>query len=77
MFISGVTGATIKIDKFGDSEGNFSVLALKEKDITDRNFTCDFQMMPVAYFIEGVEIPVSELILFYAWRSIRLLFLLV
>lgn len=61
VIFSGVTGATIKIDQFGDSEGNFSVLALKEKHITDRNFTCDFQMMPVAYFLEGVEIPVSEL----------------
>lgn len=29
LFISGVTGATIKIDSNGDSEGNFSVLALK------------------------------------------------
>lgn len=60
---TGVTGATIKIDKFGDSEGNFSVLALKEFKLSTTNtsnFTCDYHMVPVAYFQQGVAFPVSE-----------------
>lgn len=61
MILPGVTGATIKIDEFGDSEGNFSVLAMKEWPLTGRNFTCHYHMVPVAIFIQGDELPVSEL----------------
>ncbi|XP_026477197.1 receptor-type guanylate cyclase Gyc76C-like [Ctenocephalides felis] len=50
-----VTGATIRLDKNGDSEGNFSVLALKPFNLTLRdggtNFTCDHSMIPVGYFL--------------------------
>jgi guanylate cyclase len=53
-----ITGATIKIDKNGDSEGNFSVLALKPSDTASReNFTCDLAMIPVAHFQEGEDFP--------------------
>ncbi|XP_055590315.1 receptor-type guanylate cyclase Gyc76C-like [Uranotaenia lowii] len=45
-----IAGAMIRIDNFGDSEGNFSVLALKEETYTEANFTCAFQMKPVAHF---------------------------
>lgn len=58
---SGVTGSTIKIDSNGDSEGNFSVLALKPHTFLVReNITCDFAMLPVAYFQQGEKLPVSE-----------------
>lgn len=56
LSLAGITGATIKIDANGDSEGNFSVLALKP---SRENFSCNFQMVPVAYFQQG-ENPVSE-----------------
>nr|XP_040236766.2 receptor-type guanylate cyclase Gyc76C-like isoform X1 [Anopheles coluzzii]XP_040236767.2 receptor-type guanylate cyclase Gyc76C-like isoform X1 [Anopheles coluzzii]XP_049465860.1 receptor-type guanylate cyclase Gyc76C-like isoform X1 [Anopheles coluzzii]XP_049465861.1 receptor-type guanylate cyclase Gyc76C-like isoform X1 [Anopheles coluzzii]XP_049465862.1 receptor-type guanylate cyclase Gyc76C-like isoform X1 [Anopheles coluzzii]XP_049465863.1 receptor-type guanylate cyclase Gyc76C-like i len=45
-----VAGATIKIDDYGDSEGNFSVLALKREFYEEANFSCEFQMRPVAHF---------------------------
>ncbi|PBC33701.1 Guanylate cyclase 32E [Apis cerana cerana] len=48
-----VSGATIKFDKFGDSEGNFSVLALKKDPFRLNNFSCDFQMKPVGQFQQG------------------------
>lgn len=67
----------IRIDEFGDSEGNFSVLALKNEFYTEGNFSCDFQMKPVAHFQmrqfqqsndssqkRSDEIPVSESSLF-------------
>lgn len=57
---SGVTGSTIKIDSSGDSEGNFSVLALKPYKMTRDNFSCDLHMVPVAYFQQGRKFPVSE-----------------
>lgn len=65
IFVQGITGATIKLDEFGDSEGNFSVLALKQSNssVGDRaNFVCDFQMTPVGHFQQGAngEFPVSE-----------------
>ncbi|VEN37483.1 unnamed protein product [Callosobruchus maculatus] len=47
-----ITGAMMKIDKNGDSEGNFSVIAFthpREKVVHD-NFTCSFQMRPVVQF---------------------------
>jgi len=56
----GVSGATIKLDKYGDSEGNFSVLALKKEPLYRDNFTCEYQMAPVGQFQQG-EILVSEL----------------
>lgn len=61
MSIAGVTGATIKIDHSGDSEGNFSVLALKPQMFRENTFTCDYHMVPVAVFIQGDDFPVSEL----------------
>ncbi|XP_032674981.1 receptor-type guanylate cyclase Gyc76C-like [Odontomachus brunneus] len=48
-----VSGATIKLDQFGDSEGNFSVLALKKEPFKLSNFTCDYQMKPVGQFQQG------------------------
>uniref|UniRef100_A0A182MXC5 Guanylate cyclase n=1 Tax=Anopheles dirus TaxID=7168 RepID=A0A182MXC5_9DIPT len=45
-----VAGATIKIDDYGDSEGNFSVLALKRDFYEEANFSCEYQMRPVAHF---------------------------
>ncbi len=51
-----VTGAEIFIDKNGDSEGNFSVLALKESNFTlkENNFFCAFHMVPIATF-QGIN----------------------
>lgn len=50
-----ITGATMQIDRYGDSEGNFTVLALaKSKDeIVSGNFTCPYQMRPVGQFHQG------------------------
>lgn len=61
--VLGVTGSTIKIDGNGDSEGNFSVLALKPYKMTRDNFSCDLHMVPVAYFQQGDDFPVSEFFL--------------
>lgn len=57
-----VTGSTIKIDRNGDSEGNFSVLALKQfsHTLANKSNACDFYMVPVAYFHQGDDFPVSE-----------------
>jgi hypothetical protein len=64
----GVTGAEIWIDENGDSEGNFSVLALKESQFStkDSNFTCDRHMVQVATFQgrnTNNSLPVSEFFL--------------
>lgn len=63
-FNLGITGATIKIDLHGDSEGNFSVLSLKPStvNIAPGNFTCDLHLVPVAFFQQGINntFPVSE-----------------
>ncbi|XP_011308844.1 guanylate cyclase 32E isoform X2 [Fopius arisanus] len=48
-----VSGQTIKLDKAGDSEGNFSVLALKKDHFTQVNLSCEFQMKPVGQFQQG------------------------
>lgn len=48
-----VSGAVIKLDKDGDSEGNFSVLALKKDPFRLFNFSCDYQMKPVGQFQQG------------------------
>ena len=61
-----MSGATIKIDKFGDSEGNFSVLALKKDPFHINNFSCYYQMKPVGQFQQG-ETLVSELFTTLAW----------
>lgn len=52
-----ITGATMQLDKNGDSEGNFSVLALTRtnRSVTE-NFSCDYQMRPVGQFQPG-EFP--------------------
>ncbi|XP_059218039.1 receptor-type guanylate cyclase Gyc76C isoform X1 [Stomoxys calcitrans] len=58
-----VTGATIKIDNNGDSEGNFSVLAYKPFRYSYRdNLLCNFHMVPVAHFQQGSDIPEYKLI---------------
>lgn len=62
-FVLGITGSTIKIDQFGDSEGNFSVLAIQPHNASDHlrdNFTCNYLMTPVAHFQQGNDFPVSE-----------------
>lgn len=70
-----VTGSTIKIDKFGDSEGNFSVLALKPESANfanGDNFTCTMHMIPVANFHQrGGEndLPVSEFRIYFKCPS--------
>ncbi|KAJ8681432.1 hypothetical protein QAD02_017219, partial [Eretmocerus hayati] len=48
-----VSGATIKLDQRGDSEGNFSVLALRKDLLHFNNFSCDYQMKPVGQFHQG------------------------
>ncbi|XP_077302686.1 receptor-type guanylate cyclase Gyc76C-like isoform X2 [Arctopsyche grandis] len=53
-----ITGATIKVDEHGDSEGNFTVLALKPYTPSHRervNFSCDYQMVPVGHFQQGLN----------------------
>ncbi|XP_036326361.1 receptor-type guanylate cyclase Gyc76C-like [Rhagoletis pomonella] len=58
-----ITGATIKIDQNGDSEGNFSVLAYKpHKHYFSDNVSCNSHMVPVAYFQQGEDIPEYKLI---------------
>ncbi|XP_030570919.1 receptor-type guanylate cyclase Gyc76C-like [Drosophila novamexicana] len=58
-----VTGSTIKIDQYGDSEGNFSVLAYKpHKWNISENIRCNYHMVPVAYFHQGEELPEYKLI---------------
>lgn len=58
----GITGSSIKMDHNGDSEGNFSVAALKPYRYVYStkmyNFTCDYFIRPVAGFQQG-ENPVS------------------
>lgn len=58
----GITGATIKIDGNGDSEGNFSVLSLKPSTVNIGNFSCNLHLVPVAFFQQGINnaFPVSE-----------------
>ncbi|KAK3910945.1 Receptor-type guanylate cyclase Gyc76C [Frankliniella fusca] len=56
------TGATIKIDEQGDSEGNFSVLALKPYNFQLNNFTCAFHMIPVGQFHHQGKSPEYKLI---------------
>lgn len=57
-------GATIKLDAQGDSEGNFSVLAVKKFDLSvslfNTNFTCDYSMITVGQFQQGDPLPVRK-----------------
>ncbi|XP_020815689.1 receptor-type guanylate cyclase Gyc76C [Drosophila serrata] len=58
-----ITGSTIKIDQYGDSEGNFSVLAYKPYKWNNSNgIACNYHMVPVAYFHQGEELPEYKLI---------------
>lgn len=53
----------MKLDKNGDSEGNFSVLALVPTSDTKvyKNYTCSHQMRPVGQFFQlDSAYPVSE-----------------
>jgi hypothetical protein len=58
-----ITGATMKLDDNGDSEGNFSVLAFQQ--VTNNkhvygNFACSYQMRPVGqFFQQWDDFPVS------------------
>ncbi|KAJ8947966.1 hypothetical protein NQ318_021064, partial [Aromia moschata] len=59
-----VTGAMMKLDENGDSEGNFSVLAFKKTYSHTRvryNFSCNYQMRPVGQFFQGSESPQYDL----------------
>lgn len=57
--ILGVTGAMIRIDNNGDSEGNYTVLAVKFNNVSRRiavakkvanDFYCHYEMVPVGRF---------------------------
>lgn len=65
-----ISGATIKIDRHGDSEGNFSVLAFKNAppvNIT-HNISCSQYLVPVASFLQGDnDMPVSESPFFFLY----------
>lgn len=55
----------MKLDQNGDSEGNFSVLALRKVLDNDQhvhgNFLCNYQMRPVGQFYQQPgDFPVSE-----------------
>lgn len=55
----------MQLDENGDSEGNFSVLALVQTphQVVHKSFNCSYQMRPVGQFYEhGGAIPVSEFI---------------
>lgn len=55
----------MKLDKNGDSEGNFSVLAFRELSNDAKvidNFSCKYQMRPVGQFYQSDQFPVSEFI---------------
>lgn len=58
----------MQLDNNGDSEGNFSVLALTHtphNSTVYKNFTCPYQMRPVGQFYQhGGKIPVSEFTVF-------------
>lgn len=57
----------MKIDKNGDSEGNFSVLALvpTTNNVVYKDYKCNYQMRPVGQFFQlDSAYPVSEFIVF-------------
>lgn len=45
-----VTGAQMKLDHNGDSEGNFTVVSLQPYNLTVQNFSCRYHLLPVGYF---------------------------
>ncbi|XP_072387454.1 receptor-type guanylate cyclase Gyc76C-like isoform X1 [Diabrotica undecimpunctata] len=53
-----ITGALMKLDKNGDSEGNYSVIAFSEPQnkIVRYNFSCDYQMRPVGQFYQSSDV---------------------
>ncbi|XP_050310178.1 receptor-type guanylate cyclase Gyc76C-like [Anthonomus grandis grandis] len=60
-----VTGAVIKLDKNGDSEGNFSVLAYKESEQVSfpgpkYNFSCPFLIGPVGQFYQSDDVDLPQ-----------------
>lgn len=59
---TGITGATNKLDANGDSEGNFSVVAVKKYplyvNMNSYNFSCDYSFIPVGQFYQGDTLPV-------------------
>ncbi|XP_060527636.1 receptor-type guanylate cyclase Gyc76C-like isoform X2 [Cylas formicarius] len=59
-----ITGAVMKLDKNGDSEGNFSVLAFRpvsqEIYLGGNNFSCDFRLGPVGQFFQSDESPYPQ-----------------
>lgn len=65
----------MKLDKNGDSEGNFSVLAYRETpDPSGRNFSCGYQMRPVGQFYQTQnELPVSKFSVFTLQEIIALI----
>lgn len=62
LFFTGITGLSIQIDKNGDAEGNFSLLALADKKVRFYNSTFPKAMSPVGIFVShGPHVlPVSE-----------------
>lgn len=53
-----IADTLIKIDENGDSEGNFTVLAAKERTKEEAsNFSCRYVMRPIAHFLYGVDFP--------------------
>jgi hypothetical protein len=51
------------LDKNGDSEGNYSVLALKPYKFSKQNFTCPFHLIPVGKFYQA-DYPVNTILMF-------------
>ncbi|CAG9865362.1 unnamed protein product [Phyllotreta striolata] len=53
-----ITGAMMNLDKNGDSEGNYSVVAfsLPKNKIVRDNFTCDYQLRPVGQFYQSSDL---------------------
>jgi hypothetical protein len=77
----GITGSTIRIDQFGDSEGNFSVLALKDHNFSakDTNFSCERHMVVVATFQQNKNVsnlPVSKTHFLMFFRHFKLVLIL-
>lgn len=58
FIILGIIGATMKLDKNGDSEGNFSVIAYKETEnkTVRYNFSCPFQFRPIGQFFQSDDV---------------------
>lgn len=57
---SSITGANMQLDQNGDSEGNFSVLALQSYNLSVKSFSCPHHMIAVGYFLKQRDYLVSE-----------------